>query len=135
MTEAVDVLLVEDAEATLRLVRMIVEAQGHSLHAVTSGSDAVECLTRDQIRPRLVLLDIQLPHVSGLDVVGSIRRQPHLRKLPVVALSAHVMTGDVERFMAAGCNDYVPKPIDTRSLAELVTRYLGDDNTAREGTS
>ena len=71
-------------------------------------------------------MDIQLPGIDGLELTRRLKANPVARDIAIVGLTAYAMKGDEERILAAGCNGYIPKPIDTRTLPDLITRYLGD---------
>ncbi len=124
MADEVDVLVVEDSEEARRLLGMILGAAGRSVAMATTGLEAIRLLREEGLRPGLIVLDMQLPKMSGLDVVQVIRREPDLRHLRVLALTAHAMPGDPERFMAAGCNAYLSKPLDTRAFVRHVSALL-----------
>ena len=88
-----------------------------------SGLEMVE-----QLKPPLILLDIGLPGMSGLEVVGRIKADDHLRKIPVIALTASAMRGDRERFLAAGCDDYLSKPVRAMELINMVAAHYPSSN-------
>ncbi len=106
--------------------RLLVQALLEDLYEISvydSGTSAVEGLVQDI--PDLVLLDISLPEMDGMDVLRWIRAQQELREVPVVALTAHAMAGDREKFLAEGFNDYLTKPIvDESVLLETIARWL-----------
>ena len=117
------VLLVEDNEQNLELAQFLLEEAGLTVEAARNAFEARQAMTREQ--PALVLMDIDLPGIDGLDLVSEIRRKPQWRRLPVVALTAHAMRGDRERFLAGGCSGYISKPIQVASFVADVRRYLG----------
>jgi two-component system cell cycle response regulator DivK len=117
------VLLVEDNEQNLELAQFLLEEAGLTVEAARNAFEARQAMTREE--PALVLMDIDLPGIDGLDLVSEIRRKPQWRRLPVVALTAHAMRGDRERFLAGGCNGYISKPIQVSSFVADVRRYLG----------
>ena len=127
-----DVLLVEDSQPTERLIRMVVESLGRSMSVARAGDEAIEILGK--MRPRLVLLDMHLPRVGGLEVVRWIRNHERLTALPVIALTAHAMPGQPEAFLGAGCNDYMSKPIDTRQFASVIRKYLDHPERTTEAS-
>jgi len=116
------IAVVEDNPDNRLLVRVILEP----LYQVTeyeNGFAALEGLPRE--RPDLVLLDVSLPEMDGTEVLRRLRADPCLRELPVLALTAHAMAGDREKYLAAGFDDYVSKPIiDERLLLEAIRRKL-----------
>jgi two-component system cell cycle response regulator DivK len=117
-----DILVVEDNQQNLELVEFLLEDAGFD---VRSARDADEM--RSEIAaglPTLVLMDIQLPGIDGLVLVAEIRQRAEADAMPIVALTAHAMRGDRERFLAAGCDGYISKPIDISTFADEVKRYL-----------
>lgn len=118
------IAVVEDNPDNRLLVQAILDDQ-YEVSEYETGTEAVEGLGED--RPDLVLLDISLPEMDGTEVLAWIRAQPTLQDLPVIALTAHAMTGDRERYLAAGFNDYVTKPIvDEDVLLGAIARWLKD---------
>lgn len=117
------IAVVEDNPDNRLLVQAILEDQ-YRLSEYETGADAVAGLEAD--RPDLILLDISLPEMDGTEVLTWIRQQESLRNTPVIALTAHAMAGDRERYLRAGFNDYVTKPIvDEAVLTETIARWLG----------
>ena len=118
MTAAGRVWVVEDNDQNFELVDFLLEEAGYRVTRARDGGELVRLLPGDA--PDLVLLDMHLPGGSGLDLVATLRAEPRFRRVPVVALTAHAMAGDRERFLAAGCDGYLSKPIDTaRFLSEV----------------
>jgi CheY-like chemotaxis protein len=116
------IAVVEDNPDNRFLVQALLE-EFYDLSEYETGAAALEGLVQDN--PDLVLLDISLPDMDGADVLRWIRDQGELRDLPVVALTAHAMSGDREKFLAVGFNDYVTKPIvDESILLETIARWL-----------
>jgi two-component system cell cycle response regulator DivK len=127
----VRVLLIEDNEQNLELAQYLLEEAGLTVEAARNAFEARQAMSREQ--PALVLMDIDLPGIDGLDLVSEIRRKPQWRQLPVVALTAHAMRGDRERFLAGGCNGYISKPIQVSSFVADVRRYLGVGKDEQDG--
>ena len=120
---SVKIAVVEDNPDNRLLVNAILE-DTYDISEYETGVEAVEGLADDP--PDLVLLDISLPEMDGTEVLAWIRKQPQFKQLPVIALTAHAMSGDRERYLAAGFNDYVTKPIvDEDVLLEAIRRCLG----------
>jgi len=118
----VKVLVEDDHPINLKLLRVLLESEGYE---VLTATDAAEVLALLQTaRPALLLVDIQLPDLDGLELTRRLKRDPKTRDLPVVAVTAYAMKGDAEKMRAAGCDAYVPKPIDTRALVALVGRLV-----------
>ncbi len=116
------ILVVDDNELNLKLAREILTARGHEVVVAACGEEAVK-VARER-HPALILLDIKLPDIDGLEVLSRLRNLPDTRDLPVVALTAQAMAGDQDRFLAAGCDGYIQKPISLRTFATQVERYL-----------
>jgi len=118
------VLVVEDNELNMKLFHDLLEAHGYDVIQTRNGHEAIE-LAR-QHRPDLILMDIQLPEVSGLDVTRWIKEDDDLRAIPVIAVTAFAMKGDEERIRQGGCEAYLSKPISVGKFIETVKAYLGD---------
>ncbi len=116
------VLIVEDNELNMKLFRDLLEIHGYQTLEARTGPEALECLKDN--RPDLILMDIQLPEVSGLEVTREIKSSPELSEIPVIAVTAFAMKGDEERIRQGGCEDYIAKPISVASFLEKVKRYL-----------
>jgi two-component system, cell cycle response regulator DivK len=116
------ILIVEDNELNMKLFSDLLEAHGYKTLQTRSGKEALE-LTRLH-RPDLILMDIQLPEVSGLEVTQWIKRDAELRHIPVIAITAFAMKGDEERILAGGCEAYMSKPISILKFLETVRRFL-----------
>jgi len=120
------IAVVEDNPDNRLLVQALLEEYYEILEFET-GVDAVDRLLDDI--PELILLDISLPEMDGTEVLGWIRSQEELKETPVVALTAHAMAGDREKFLAAGFNDYLTKPIiDESILLETIARWLNPES-------
>lgn len=116
------VLIVDDNLTNLKLVAYLMKSKGFD---VTTAFDADSALSEIRERPpQLILMDVQLPGVDGLELTRQLKADPATRDIVVVAVTAYAMKGDHERALAAGCDDYVTKPIDTRALPETVERHL-----------
>ncbi|WDI33257.1 response regulator [Hyphococcus flavus] len=116
------VLIVEDNELNMKLFRDLLEAHGYETLEARTGPEALEAL--NESRPDLILMDIQLPEVSGLEVTQKIKSDQELADIPVIAVTAFAMKGDEERIRKGGCEDYIAKPISVVSFIEKVKRYL-----------
>jgi two-component system sensor histidine kinase/response regulator len=116
------VLLVEDQAINRELARELLEEAGLEVQEATNGREALQAL--ESFRPDVVLMDVQMPDMDGLAAVKHIRDRPSLKGLPVVAMTAHAMLGDRERFLAAGMSDYVAKPIEESVLFRVLGRWL-----------
>lgn len=117
------VLIVEDNELNMKLFRDLLEAHGYNSLGTSNGFEALD-LAR-QHKPALILMDIQLPQVSGLDVTRWIKDDPELRAIPIVAVTAFAMKGDEERIREGGCEAYLSKPISVGKFIDTVRRFIG----------
>jgi two-component system cell cycle response regulator DivK len=118
------VLIVEDNELNMKLFRDLLEAHGYQTVGTRNGAEAM-ALAR-QHRPDLILMDIQLPEVSGLEVTRWLKDDAELKSIPVVAVTAFAMKGDEERIRQGGCEAYLSKPISVAKFIDTVRRFLGD---------
>ncbi|MBC8131166.1 MAG: response regulator [Rhizobiaceae bacterium] len=118
------VMIVEDNELNMKLFRDLIEAHGYRTVQTRSGLAAMD-LAREH-RPDLILMDIQLPEISGLDVTKSLKADAELRKIPVIAVTAFAMKGDEERIRQGGCEAYISKPISVTKFIETIKSFLGD---------
>jgi CheY-like chemotaxis protein len=123
MTTSHLVLVADDEEDIVGLVTMIIERSGHEVVSVRDGAQALAALRRR--RPDLVVLDISMPEVDGLEVLRRIRADEETSELPVLLLSAQAQEADVRRGFATGASAYVKKPFSPRELAQRVDELLG----------
>ena len=122
------VLIVEDNDLNLKLFRDLLEANGYETVETKEGLNAVELARRE--RPDLILMDIQLPEISGLDVTKRIKADKTIASIPVVAVTAFAMKDDEEKILRAGCEAYLSKPISIMSFLETVKKFLNDSAEA-----
>jgi CheY-like chemotaxis protein len=120
--EAPLVLVVEDNDLNLEIIQRFLISKGYRVAAARNGSAALD-LAAAAI-PALVLMDVQMPGMDGLEATRRLRQDPRFKHLPVIALTALAMEGDRERCLAAGATDYLAKPVSLRQLALLLPRYL-----------
>jgi two-component system cell cycle response regulator DivK len=118
------VLIVEDNELNMKLFNDLLEANGYATIQTRSGVEAVELVRKH--RPDLILMDIQLPEVSGLQVIQWIKDDEELKSIPVIAITAFAMKGDEEKIRQGGCEAYLSKPISVVKFLETVRTYLAD---------
>ena len=116
------ILLAEDNELNRDMLLRRLERRGYQVVVATNGEEAIEKVRADG--PDLLLLDISLPILDGLEVASRIRADPQLRSLPILGLSAHAMQGDRERALAAGCDDYDTKPVEMERLVDKIQLLL-----------
>jgi len=115
------VLVVEDNEKNMKLFRDVLEAQGYTPLEATSGEDAVALAAERE--PALVLMDIQLPDIDGIEALRLLRRDERTARIPVLALTAQAMQGDREDFLSAGFDGYLSKPVNLPEFLATVRRY------------
>jgi two-component system, cell cycle response regulator DivK len=121
MAEGAQILVVEDNEKNMKLFRDVLLATGYRTLEATTGGEAVALAAEHS--PDLVLMDIQLPDIDGVEALGRLRADGRTASVPVLALTAQAMEGDRERFLAAGFDDYLSKPVNVADLVAIVKRY------------
>ncbi len=121
MTMTKTVLIVEDNELNMKLFNDLLEAYGYLTIKTMSGQDAMS-LARAH-RPDVILMDIQLPEISGEDIIEWMKSDPELRSIPIIAVTAFAMKGDEERIRAKGCEAYLSKPISVAKFLEVVQSF------------
>jgi CheY-like chemotaxis protein len=119
------ILIVDDNAQNLKLARVILSVEGYDVRTAVDAEDALRVL--GSFTPRLILMDLQLPGMDGLQLVRLLRADPARRAIQIIALTAYAMKGDEERAFAAGCDGYVTKPIDIEDLPRVVARHLARD--------
>ena len=115
------IVVVEDNEKNMKLFRDVLQANGFETLEATTGEQAVE-LTLEHT-PDLVLMDAQLPDIDGIEALGRLRADERAASIPILVLTAQAMDGDRERFLAAGFDDYISKPVDIASFVATVKKY------------
>lgn len=115
------VLVVEDNDLNMKLFCDLLEAHGYATIPTRDGRGVIE-LVRER-RPDLVLMDIQLPEVSGLDITRQLKNDPELNRIPVIAVTAFALKGDEERIRQGGCDAYIAKPISVVRFIETVRQF------------
>lgn len=126
------ILYVEDNFQNKRLVRKILNAQGYEVLEAEDGHTGVEIAVSE--KPDLILMDINIPGLDGLEATKKIKAVEETAAIPIIALTANAMRGDRERFLAAGCDGYLPKPISTVDLLEVIRSYVGAGEPRQTGT-
>ena len=119
---AESILVVDDNLDNLELTKILLEGEGWELRIAEDAQQALNIL--QTYHPSLVLMDVQLPGMDGLELTRRLRADPSFRDVIIVALTAYAMKGDEENARAAGCDGYISKPIDTRTFADLIRGYL-----------
>jgi two-component system cell cycle response regulator DivK len=116
------VLIVEDNELNMKLFHDLLEAHGYRTVQTRNGNEVLDMARRE--KPDLILMDIQLPEVSGLDVTRWLKADAELRNIPVIAVTAFAMKGDEQKIREGGCEDYISKPISVTGFIETIQKYL-----------
>jgi len=116
------ILIVEDNPQHTRLIEMTLGAENYILLKATDGEEALDIATRE--RPDLIIMDLNLPQMTGFEVTRKLRQNPAFSRIPIIAITAYAMRGDRERVIESGCDAYLSKPIDTRELARVVADML-----------
>jgi two-component system, cell cycle response regulator DivK len=118
-----NILLVEDNPVNRRLAVFLLRSQGYEVREATTALEAFEMLKND--RPDLIVMDIQLPGMDGLETTRKLKEQPATADIPVIAVTSYAMKGDREKALAAGCVGYVTKPIDKNIFIQEVAAHIG----------
>lgn len=121
-TTHASILIVDDNAVNLKLMRLVLEADGLHIVCAANASEALAAIANRV--PDLILMDIQLPGVSGLQLTQRLRSDPRFAHVWIVAVSAYAMRGDETKALQAGCDAYYPKPIDTLTLPDVVAGFL-----------
>ncbi len=118
------VLVVEDNDMNMQLVEYLLEEGGYKIVKAASGEEALAITRNENAPPDLILMDIHLPGMDGLSVVRAMKSDERTGTIPILALTAHAMRGDKDRFLEAGCDGYISKPIDVKTFLSSIEQYL-----------
>lgn len=118
------ILIVEDNDLNLKLFNDLLEAHGYQTVEIRDGLDAVAVVKRH--KPDLILMDIQLPEISGLDVTKKIKADKEISDIPIIAVTAFAMKDDEEKILRAGCQAYISKPISIVNFLDTIRKFLGE---------
>jgi two-component system cell cycle response regulator DivK len=116
------VLVVDDNSQNLKLVRVLLRTEGYDVRTAVDAEEALGEL--EVFTPRLILMDLQLPGMDGLELTRKLKADPTRRDIAIIAVTAYAMKGDEEKARAAGCDGYVAKPIDIETLPRMVREHL-----------
>lgn len=116
------ILIIDDNPTNLKLVAYLVRAKGYEVDTALDADAALAAIAA--ARPALILMDLQLPGVDGLELTRRLKADPATAEIVIIAVTAYAMKGDHDKATAAGCDDYVTKPIDTRALPDTIARHL-----------
>ena len=117
------VLVVEDNDMNMQLVEFLLDEGGYAIVKAPSGEEAM-AIARGGEQVDLILMDIHLPGIDGLSVVRELKGDPRTRAIPILALTAHAMRGDKDRFLQAGCDGYISKPIDVKTFLGSIEPFV-----------
>ena len=115
-------MIVEDNPQNMKLIELLLRSKSYVLLKAYDGEEALDMAIREE--PDLIVMDMQLPKMSGIEVTKRLRQMPVFSHTPIIALTAYAMRGDKERFLEAGCNAYLSKPISTRELPVIIDQML-----------
>jgi CheY-like chemotaxis protein len=118
------ILLVEDNEVNRRLAEFLLRSHGYQVREAATAQEAFDILKTE--RPNLIVMDIQLPGMDGLEATKKIKEQPEMADIPVLAVTSYAMKGDREKALAAGCVGYITKPIDKLTFIQEIASHLGN---------
>ena len=124
------ILLVEDNEVNRRLAGFLLRSQGYEVREATTAAAAFEMV--DKEHPDLIVMDIQLPGMDGLEITRKLKEQPATADIPVIAVTSFAMKGDREKALAAGCAGYVTKPIDKNTFIQEVAAHMGSKSKVED---
>jgi CheY-like chemotaxis protein len=116
------ILIVEDNIQNMKVMVMALRPHGHTLVQAMDGEQAISTAIRE--KPDLIIMDMRLPKMDGIEVTKKLRSMPEFNTIPIIAVTAYAMKGDRERFIDAGCDGYLSKPIDTRQLPQVIEEML-----------
>src|SRR3990167_4839225 len=120
------ILIVDDNAVNLKLVKILLATEGYQhIETATTAEEALKIL--DTFKPRLILMDIQLPGMDGIELTRTLKSDPKFKDVIILAITAYAMQGDKERILAAGCGGYKKKPIYIRSLPDIIEGYLKNE--------
>jgi two-component system cell cycle response regulator DivK len=116
------ILIIEDNPSNLKLAKICLENQGYHVIAAEAAEEGLEILKG--VHPDMILMDLQLPQMDGLQLTSLLKKNPHTQDIIVIALTAYAMQGDELKALSSGCDGYITKPFDTRTLAATVATFF-----------
>lgn len=116
------ILIIDDNPINLKLEKVLLAVEGYDIRTATDAEEALSLL--NAFHPRLILMDLQLPGMSGLELTAQLKADPKYSDITILAITAYAMKGDREKALAAGCDGYISKPIDTKTLPSVIANYL-----------
>jgi CheY-like chemotaxis protein len=124
-------LIVDDNPVNMKLIRILLSGEGYDVRTAANANEALAILK--DLTPALILMDIQMPGIDGLELTRRLKSDPETRDIKIIGLTAYAMKGDQERIIGAGCDGYIPKPIETRTLPGVIEGYLKKQPANRTG--
>jgi CheY-like chemotaxis protein len=124
------ILIIDDHPVNLELVKVLMVLEGYEVHTAGDAETALQLLA--DLRPDLILMDVQLPGMDGLELARRLKADPVHKNVRIIALTAYAMKGDEEKALAAGCDGYLSKPIDTRTFPKMVASFLADPSDTED---
>ncbi len=122
------ILIIDDNPINLKLEKILLDVEGYNVRTASDAEEALRLI--DSFQPRLILMDLQLPGMSGLELTTKLKASTKFNNIIILAITAYAMKGDREKALAAGCDGYVAKPIDTKTLPTIISNYLSERPTA-----
>jgi CheY-like chemotaxis protein len=116
------ILIIDDNPVNLKLIRVLLAGEGYDVHTAGDADGALRVLKN--LSPQLILMEVQLPGIDGLELTRRLKADPATRDIKILGLTAYAMKGDREKILAAGCDGYIAKPIDTRALPGMLENYF-----------
>lgn len=116
------ILVVDDNPTNLKLTKLLLVKESYQVVTAASAEEALKVL--ENAKPRLILMDLQLPGMNGLELTARLKADPAFQDVAIVAVTAYAMKGDEDKARAAGCDGYIPKPLDVQTFASQVAEYL-----------
>ncbi|MFN7097166.1 MAG: response regulator [Gammaproteobacteria bacterium] len=120
------ILIVDDSPVNLKLAKVLLMTEGYDVHTAIDADDALQVLT--SLQPDIILMDLQLPGMDGLQLTRKIKMDPKYRDIIILAVTAYAMKGDDQKAYASGCDGYITKPIDVNTLPGIIAEYLMKKN-------
>src|SRR4051812_34165333 len=128
--ESKSIFIIDDNVTNLKLARVLLTGEGYNIRTASDAEEALKVL--ESYTPDLILMDIQLPGIDGLELTRRLKADPVRRNIIILALTAYAMKGDEQKALSAGCNGYITKPIDPDTLPALIAKYLSGEILGRK---
>ncbi|HSW93042.1 MAG TPA: response regulator [Gammaproteobacteria bacterium] len=116
------ILIIEDNLLNLKMMDYLLTAKKYDVYRAMDAREALSLL--ETVKPALILVDIQLPGMDGLELTRKLKADPRYKHIPVIAITAYAMKTDKEKALAAGCNGYIAKPVDIKTLPDIIDKYI-----------